>query len=161
MRRVFQKLVRNTRPATALLFGLSVALAAGCGDGGTAADVADDSVAETRQALSSCGGTVVKTGSISDQFGAPLGTVYLYYSSTTSSICGLASFTAAHGSFQICATNHTDLSQPPKCLSYSSATFVGATPDQFLRIGDTGSTSVFVNSPTLGSGGAGFFTRTF
>lgn len=118
-------------------------------------------IGQSQQALSSCSGTVVKTGSISDQYGQPLGTVQLYYSTITHAICGQASFSAAHGSFQICATDNTDVSQPPQCASYSSAITVGATPSQVLRVGDTGSTTVFVSSPTLGSGGAGFYTRTF
>lgn len=133
----------------------------GCDPSSAEVDHADDAIAQTQQALTSCAGSVQKTGTISDQYGYPLGTIQLYYSTSTHAICGLASFSAAHGSFQICATDNTDVSQPPQCLSYSAATNSGATPSQLLRVGDTGSTTVFVSSPTLGSGLAGYFTRTF
>lgn len=159
--RLFQKSVRAARSNTLFALGLCAALAAGCGMESPVADEGSEGIGQAAQALSSCSGSVVRTGSITDQFGSPLGTVYLYYSSSTNSICGLASFSGPHGSFQICATNNTDVSQPPKCISYSASNSIGATPAQFLRVNDSGSTTVFVNSPTLGTGFAGFYTRTF
>jgi hypothetical protein len=165
--RLYKESVRAARSNTLFALGLCAALAAGCGIEGTApAQNGEDGqdaehIGQATQALSSCNGAVVKTGSITDQFGSPLGSVYLYYSGITNSICGQAIFSGTHGSFQICATNNTDVSQPPKCVTYSAATPIGATPAQFLRVSDVGSTTVFVNSPTLGTGFAGFYTRTF
>lgn len=151
--------------STTLMLGLCGLALVGCGS-----DVAEpvrteeaqsEPTAQTQQALTSCTGTPVSSGTIRDSSWNSLGTVTLYYSTATQAICGRAVFTAAHGSFQICATNHTNLSQPPACLSYSASDTVGATPAQALGIGDTGSASVFVFSPTFGSGGTGFFTRMF
>lgn len=155
---------RSTCTRSAFLFTLTLSGLGlwGCDPSGSEPLQADNEViGQTQQALVLCTGTVQKTGTISDQFGSTLGTISLYYSSVTHSICGRASFTSTHGSFQICATDNTDVSQPPQCTSYSAADPVGTTPSQFLRVGDTGSTTVLVSSPTLGSGGAGYFTRTF
>lgn len=102
----------------------------------------------------------VKTGPINGPNGQ-LGTATLYYSPTCHAIWGYASFNTTHGSFKVCAQNATFAGQAAQCTSYGSTFFGANSPMQYLRVNDAGNASVFVNSPTLGSGGTAFFTRTF
>ncbi|MFT3776488.1 MAG: DUF2690 domain-containing protein [Minicystis sp.] len=158
---------------------IAAPLFAGCAVAPADAESGDDeaNVGESEQAISctdaSCTGLnpfntscildqqVKGSGTISDQFGSALGTVTLYYSPTCHAIWGYAGFNTSHGTFQVCATDITNVSQPPQCLSYGSTTFGAPSKMQFLRVNDSGYANVFVNSPTLGSGSTPSFKRTF
>jgi Protein of unknown function (DUF2690) len=106
-------------------------------------------------------GVAVSSQPITDQYGAPLGTVTLFYSQTCHTVWGSAGFSASHGGFQLCATDITNVSQPPQCTNYAAGKSGVPSKMQFLRVNDSGYSSVFVSSPTLGSGGTAAYKRTF
>jgi len=173
MRTSLYKLLGSTLALT-----LALPVVAGCDPDAAVAEtgVAPESLGETRQALScvdasctglspgvtSCPGSASVQGSqtVYSQFGSPVGTIQLYYSTVCHTIWGVVYFSASHGSGQLCAVDNTNVSQPPQCVFPSASASSATTPMQFLRVGDTGSASIFVGSPTFGSGGTGFYTRT-
>jgi hypothetical protein len=110
-----------------------------------------------------CGNQSVQesAGTIYDQYGNRLGQTTLFYSPVCHTIWGYAGFSGSHGAFQICATDITNVTQPPQCVSYPASTPGGASNMQYLRVGDYGYASTTVQSPTLGSGSSSKFQRTF
>jgi hypothetical protein len=139
--------------------------------------LADEDVGEAEQAIScadaACTGLnpyntncildqqVKSSGTITNQYGTPIGTATLYYSPSCHAIWGYAGFNQSHGNFQVCATNITNVSQPPQCLNYGSTTFGAVSKMQHLRVNDFGYASVLITSSPFGSGGTGTFQRTF
>jgi hypothetical protein len=106
-------------------------------------------------------GAVKSSGAIRDQFGNQLGAVALLYSPTCHSIWGFSNFWAPHGNYQLCAVDINDIRQPPQCSNLGSAVDSAATNMQFLKVNESGYASVFVFSPTLGSGSTAAFTRLY